>query len=287
MLKLARQLVREKYVVGYWAWELPNVPSEWRYGVPFVHQIWAPSQFTADAILPIADGRPVCVVPHPVALSRPIVGAHTDATKRPFTVLTIFNASSSFERKNPLASIAAFVRAFGKDSSTRLVVKSSNLAAFPPGHHAIMEAMQGAPNVILIDKTMAETEINQLYQDCDAVISLHRSEGFGLTIAEAMLRGVPVVATGWSGNTDFLNSETGICIPYNLIPAKDPQGTYNHSEMKWADADVAVAANALRRLRDDPVLAARLGRQAEIFAAGRWHARSYSAAVRDHLGLQK
>jgi glycosyltransferase involved in cell wall biosynthesis len=114
---------------------------------------------------------------------------------------------------------------------------------------------------------------------------LHRSEGFGLTLAEAMSRGLPVVATNWSGNVDFLTPETGIPIPYRLIPAEDPQGTYHHPQMSWAAADIDAAASALRRLRGDPALCSRLGCAAARFAARAWSAEAFTAAVRHHLAL--
>lgn len=285
MLSLGRRVVRHKYVIGYWAWELPKVPSEWRFGVPFVHEIWVPSEFVAAAVRPIADGRPVHVVPHPVALGYPSVQRPPRVAGQPFTVLTIFNMASSFARKNPCATIQAFRMEFGDDSSVRLFVKTSHLSSFPRGVSLIKEAMGVAHNIVLVDKSLSADELNALYNEANVVMSLHRSEGFGLTIAEAMLRGLPVVATDWSGNVDFLSPETGIPIPYRLTPAEDPQGTYHHPDMAWAEPDVTAAASALRRLREDPALAARLGRNAAEFAQRAWSAENYAGAVKGLLGL--
>jgi glycosyltransferase involved in cell wall biosynthesis len=285
MWRLGRRLVRDKYVIGYWAWELPDVPADWRYGIPFVHEIWVPSAFTADAVREIAGERPVRVIPHPVALRGPATIPRAPRPNRPFTALLIFNMASSFARKNPLATIAAFRIAFGDDPSTRLIIKTSNGQNFPNGISWIEDAIDKANNIVFIDKTMSAGEIDALYFESDVVISLHRSEGFGLTIAEAMLRGRPVVATNWSGNVDFLCGDNGLPIPWQLAAAGDPQETYQHPSMMWADADVDAAAEALRRLRDDPELVRQLGAAAAAYAARAWGAQGYAESVRRCLGL--
>lgn len=288
--RLGRSRVRHAYVVGYWAWELPEMPADWRHGIPFVHEVWTPSRFTADAVRTIAAGLPVLVIPHAIAIGHrsedhpPTSASHPHGPSpcRPFTVLTLFNAASSVARKNPLAVVAAFRRAFGDDPTTRLVVKTSNAGAFVA---EIAEAIGRAGNITLIDQVASAAEIDALYGDADVVVSLHRSEGFGLILAEGMLRGRPVVATDWSGNTDFLTAETGFPVPFRLVPAVDPQGTYHFPVMHWAEADVDAAADILRRLRADPDLGRRVGRRAADFAQASWGAEVYAGHVRSALGL--
>jgi glycosyltransferase involved in cell wall biosynthesis len=285
MMQLGSKLIAHKRIAACWAWELPLVPPDWSHGIPFVHEIWTPSAFTASAIQPIAAGRPVPVIPYPVALDRVPLKRVARTSADPFTVLTIFNVSSSFARKNPCAAIAAFRLAFGDDPKTRLIVKLANPSSYPASLDLIDDAAGGAPNITVIDRTFNALEIDLLYKKSDALISLHRSEGFGLTLAEAMLHGLPVVATDWSGNADFLTTQTGLPVPYTLISANDPQGSYDHPAMTWADADIPAAAHALTRLRNDPAFAAQLGHDAARFALDTWSPSRYVAAVRTQLGL--
>jgi glycosyltransferase involved in cell wall biosynthesis len=284
--RLGSRLVRDKYIVGYWAWELPEVPPDWRVGVPFVHEIWVPSRFTADAVRPIAGGRPVRVVPHPVACGGAAAPTALRGSSRPFTVLTVFNAASSVARKNPLMAVHAFRLAFGNDATARLVVKASNASTVPGFLESMTKAIGSSQNITLVDHVISEAEVDALYQESDVVLSLHRSEGFGLTIAEGMVRGLPVVATDWSGNVDFLTGETGFPVPYRLVPAIDPQHTYHFPGMSWAEADVDAATDALRRLRTDSGWAVRLGQSAAAFAHQEWSMERYAKLVCSHLGLR-
>jgi glycosyltransferase involved in cell wall biosynthesis len=276
--------VRDKFVVGYWAWELPCVPDEWSQGIPFAHEIWVPSRFVADAVQPIASGRVVRILPHPVAL-RPMKASK----KRPpgdgvFRVLSVFNAASSFARKNPLATVSAFRAAFGNDQNTHLTIKVSNLSTFKDGARVLAAAVDGCSNISVLTEVMDPLQLETLYAEADVLLSLHRAEGFGLTMAEAMLRAMPVIATNWSGNVDFLNEVTGVPITYNLVPAIDPQGTYHHPSMMWAEPDFIAAAMALRRLRADPAVRARLGAKAAKYARQTWTAGVYGSAIRAFLG---
>ena len=277
LLAIGRRLAAGKRIIGYWAWELPEVPPEWQLGVNLVHEIWVPSAFTADAVAPITGGRPLHVVPHPVAIAqapprppRPI-GA-------PFTVLCLFDAASSVERKNPKAAIEAFRRAFADDPGTRLILKTQRLDAMPD-QRALLTGLADAPNIRLIDRTLDSFGIDALYNEADVLLSLHRAEGFGLTLAEAMQRGLPVVATGWSGNADFLSEAVGVPVPWRLVQAQDPQRTYHHSALRWAEPDIDVAAAALRALRADPLRCAKLGAAAAAYAAKHWDSPAYCARL--------
>ena len=128
---LGRRLTRGKRVVGYWAWELPQVPAEWLQGLDFVHDIWVPSRFAAEAVRPISQGRDVYILPHPIGVDAAAPVRRGGPSGSAFNVLTFCNAASSVARKNPLAAVTAFRRAFGDGCDARLVVKGSNLNAHP------------------------------------------------------------------------------------------------------------------------------------------------------------
>jgi glycosyltransferase involved in cell wall biosynthesis len=279
LLAAGRAVVQGKRIVGYWAWELPEVPAEWRLGVELVHEIWVPSAFTAAAVARIAGDRPVHVVPHPAAL-KPVPPQPLPAPGRPFTVLSVFDASSSLARKNPEGSIQAFQRAFGADPQARLVLKTQRLDTVPDAA-ARLRALAAAPNITLLDATLEPAQLDALYAGADVLLSLHRAEGFGLALAEAMHRGLTVVATGWSGNADFLTDAVGVPVPSRRVPAEDAQMTYHHPNLLWAEPDIDAAAEALRMLRAQPARRAQLGAAAAAFATAHWDARAYRARLRD------
>jgi len=313
LLRQLRGLVRARRVIGYWAWELPVVPASWREGADFVHEVWTPSRFCAEALRPVLpEGMALRVVPHPVAVVPPVPAAMDRAAfglpedalvvlvsfnlassfvrKNPLAVvppvpaamdraafglpedalvvLVSFNLASSFVRKNPLAAVAAFRAAFGAQADRVLVLKVGHPGHFPEDFAVLRAAVAGAGNIRIETREMAQGEVHALTACADIVLSLHRSEGFGLVAAEAMLLGRAVVATGWSGNMDFMDADSAALVPFRLVPARDPRGVLEVPGAMWAEPDVEAAAASLRRLADDPAVRAALG------ARGRAHARA-------------
>jgi glycosyltransferase involved in cell wall biosynthesis len=283
LMQLGRKLLARKHVVGYWAWELEGLPDDWRFGPPCVHQVWVPSRFTADALATSHPQLPVRVVPYPLAM-RPYDVSVGGGNR--FRVLLVFNCASGFARKNPCAAIAAFRKAFPGDVSAELIVKSSNLDIHPPARGLLEAAMAGAANIRHIEQTLPQEGIDALYRTADAVISLHRSEGFGLVPAEAMLRGLPVVVTGWSGNMDFVSDENACPVRYRLVPAQDPQGIYHFPDQRWAEADIDHAAESLSRLKRDETYRTRIANRAAQDAAALFSLDAFASDVRKALGLK-
>ena len=275
LLRLPRGALRGRRIIGFWAWELPSVPPLWDDGARFVHEVWAPSRFTAEALERLAPGR-VRVVPYPIAeVDLPAEGGRADfgLPEGVFIVTTIFNLASSMARKNPLGAIAAFKAAFGARRDWLFVLKLSHVEAYAEDLALIRGAIGDAPNIRLMTETISEAQLRGLIRLSDVVLSLHRAEGFGLVPATAMLLGRAVVATGWSGNMDFMSEETAGVVPYRLVDAVDERGTYALEGAKWAEPEVEAAASLLRRLADDEA-----GRNA-MAAAGHAYARERIGAA--------
>jgi glycosyltransferase involved in cell wall biosynthesis len=158
-------------------------------------------------------------------------------------------------------------------------VKYANASAWPESMRLLQEAAGGAANIELSGGVIDDAAMGAMYDTADALISLHCSEGLGLVVAEAMIRGLPVIATDWSGTTDFLDEETGVPIGYRLVPVADPQGTYRVTTAMWAEPDVSQAAAALLRLRADPALRARLGQAAAARMRQTFHPARFAERV--------
>jgi glycosyltransferase involved in cell wall biosynthesis len=252
-----RTLLRGRRMIGVWAWELPVVPPEWAVGARFVHEVWAPSRFAAEAFETVAPGR-VRVVPYPLADQLPleVAGdrAHFGWPADKFVVLSALNLASSFTRKNPLGLIAAFKAAFASREDALLVLKLTGIDHYAEDMATIRAAIGEAANIRVMTETLSEPELRGLIAASDVVLSLHRSEGFGLIPAVACLLGVPVVATGFSGNLDFMDEAGSGLVNYRLIPAEDARGVYEVAGAVWADPDIEDAAAWLRRLFDDSAL---------------------------------
>lgn len=249
-----RHIVGPRY--GLWAWELPIAPPSWLREAGLLSEVWAPSHYAAGAFAGAA--APVRVVPHPLfgadyADVRPGPRAHA------FQATALFDARSAAARKNPMGAITAFARAFGDDPATRLTIKAQNADA-APGLLAALRAAAAA-NVEIIDAIWPHGRVMSLIAGADVLVSLHRAEGFGLVLAEAMALGTPVIATAHSGNLDFMDDSCALMIPAVQAPVEDPQGAYEGQS--WAEPDLDAAAAALVRLRLDPALGRRLA------AAGR------------------
>lgn len=248
-----RRLLGPRY--GYWAWELPRAPDRWLKDARLVDEVWAPSRYTAQAFA--GAGAPVRVVPHPLFPDdyRDVAPAPRQAG---FQAVALFDFNSSAARKNPQGAIEAFRRAFGEDPACELVIKTQNGRLFPDVAAALRAA--APPNVRFVDETWPYARVMSLIAGADVLIALHRAEGFGLSPAEAMALGTPVVATNFSGVVDFMDATNALLVPYRPVAVEDPQGIYRGQT--WAEPDLDAAAEALKRLRADPGLGRRLAEAA-------------------------
>ncbi|MBI3473318.1 MAG: glycosyltransferase family 4 protein [Candidatus Solibacter usitatus] len=265
----AEPLLKGKYNIGFWVWETEEFPDRWLNSFSHLHEVWAPSAFCQEAI---ARKSPVPVLRIPYAISVPapegVAREHLGLPGEGFLFLMIFDMLSCFERKNPLGLIEAFKRAFGGAPQYRLAIKISN------GHHrpVFLERLharaEGLP-VTILDEVIPRDKMNAMIAACDCLVSLHRSEGFGLTLAEAMYLGKPVIATGYSGNLDFTLPSTSFLVDYRLCEVGKDCEPYDAGSV-WAEPSLDHAAAQMRAVAGNPELRGRVAEAGQRFVRDRF-----------------
>ena len=241
---LGKDFLLHKRVVAYWAWELETFPNIWQQALPYVDAVEVPSTFVQHALQKLTD-KSVTVLPH--AVPQPTRRKAAYATDGIIRCLFIFDAGASFERKNPLAALRAFEKAF-EPGKAEMTFKVSNASANKRQYQAFEKACDAVPGVRIITDNLDSAGLTELYLKYDIYLSLHRSEGYGLSIREAMLHGLHVVATGWSGNMDFMQGDLAHAVPYELVPVQLASGPCKGVKARWAEADTTAASAILRGL---------------------------------------
>ena len=242
------------YNIGYWAWELPNCPPQFDAALSVVDEIWACSEFTADAFRTRAE---VPVISMPLAVEVPELSdrqftkAHYGLPQDKFIYFFTFDALSMIDRKNPIGIVRAFNSAFPRgDEPVHLALKAMNTQYGGVLWKLLLDEIGDSARITLFDRRFSKEETLGLNLACDAFVSLHRSEGFGRCLAEAMSYGKPVIATNYSGSCEFVHEETACPIDYKLVPV--PEDSYpNSQDSVWADPDLDHASWAMRKLFDD------------------------------------
>lgn len=255
-------------------WELPVLPIDWESVLQGVDIILAPTAFIQESIKS-AFPEVVClhyhqaaILPLGVAQKRSKWNIPEDAT----VFLNVFDLHSDIVRKNPLATVEAFRRAFPKPDNEWLVVKMSATASaraqYPDELALVHSVAAETPNMILIDELLPYEDVLALHASCDVLVSLHRSEGLGLNLMEAMSYGKPTITTAWSGNMDFTTERNSCLVGYELIPVAPTHRDYSPDRLTgqafWADPSVDEAADYMQRLAENRRLRESLGNQAEI-----------------------
>ena len=273
-----------RYNVAFWIWELHAGYPSWRHLSTMFNEIWTGSAFSASAIRTVA-ATPVWVIPHVV--DQLPESASDDRSQfgwkdGVFVFLYIFDLASAFNRKNPLALLRAFQKAFGERRDVMLVLKFQNPHLDPPGTALLERLAEDAFNIQLICDTFPEQRVYALLRGCDCFVSPHRSEGFGLNIACAMYYGKPVIATGYSGNLEFTTPENSYLIEYELTAVSREVGYYKPN-YAWAEVSEDHLAALLERVMQAPEEARRKGENARQTIRDRFSVESVAKAIRQRV----
>lgn len=286
-------LLRDRYVIGYWAWELERLPEDWREALVGVNEIWTCSRFSAAAL---AGACPVPVVPIWPALPEPAPSGlsrlELDLDPDEFVFLFVYDCHSQVARKNPLGLLEAFARAFRPEERVRLVLKTTNASAYPEDFARVRQRASGL-RVTLRDGYLSRADLWALQRAADAYVSLHRAEGFGLTLVEAMALGKPVIATYYSGNTEFMSPWNSFPVPYRLVDIEQDSVSYRRGNV-WAEPDIDAAAALMRAVVAQPEQARAVGARARAdverllapAACGRRMVERLAAISRQRLRLE-
>jgi len=256
-----RKFFKNKYNIGFWYWELRDFPAELSYCFDLYDEIWVASSFCQEAISQISP-LPVVKIPPSVVVDR-ISPANRESFGLPdgtFVFLFMFDFLSSIARKNPFAVIKAFGEAFRHSDDVLLLIKCSNSDQDPPARDQMLAQAGGLP-VKFIDDYLLKSDVNALVSLCDCYVSLHRSEGFGLPLAEAMFLKKPVIATGYSGNMEFMDVNNSLLVKHRLIEIEADWGPYKKGNV-WADPDIIHAAQQMRLVYENRALATAIGERA-------------------------
>lgn len=263
---------KNRYNIAYWVWESPEIPQHWQSKLFLFNEIWTPSSFCSEAFAPVSP-VPVLTIPHPINVpDSTITRKELKLLSDKFIFLFIFDFASNCERKNPRAAIKAFKQAFGTDERVLLFLKSTN-AEIAEGEFNKLKAEAGnASNIKIVNGFWDRQYLTGLMRNCDCYVSPHRAEGFGLTVAEAMFCGKPVIATDYSATSEFMNVNNSFPVRYTLKVMEKDFYQYKKGG-KWAEPDISHIADLMRQMFESPEQAKQIGDNAAEY-------------IKSHFGLE-
>ncbi|AZI33046.1 glycosyltransferase [Kaistella carnis] len=255
---------KDKYNIAFWAWELENFPDESKVFFTLFDEIWVPSNFCAEAISKISP-VPVIKIMHSIEIEKTTMKRRDfNLPEDSFIFMTMFDYYSSVARKNPLATIEAYEKSFGKNNrDVLLIIKTSLSIEFPEEKKMLLERIADNKSIIVYEEIMERDKLYSLMSCCDSFVSLHRSEGFGLTMAEAMYLGKPVIATGYSANLEFMNVNNSFLVKFDVVPTGD-QYYFSTEKDFWADPNVSHASTLMKIVVENPEIAKEIALQGQL-----------------------
>jgi glycosyltransferase involved in cell wall biosynthesis len=283
--RLGADFYNNRYVIGQWFWELEQAPQWYAPAWPKVNEMWAPTRFIEQMLRNSAPSDvKISYVPLPVvrpAIDVALTRSHFGLDNR-FMFLFAFDFMSVMKRKNPLALIDAFTRAFPAGSGAQLVIKAINGDKRPVEREALMTAALQHSDITVIDTYFTRVETSSLMNLADCYVSLHRSEGLGLTLSEAMSHGKPVIATNYSGNVDFMDNSNSYLVPWTRVAVGQDAEGYS-PDATWAEPDVVEAARLMRHVYENQAEAAQIGHKAQADILNRFSEAASGAIMKSRL----
>jgi len=255
---------RGHYNIGCWFWELSQFPEEWYSSFKPFDEIWAASSFIQDSIARVSPvpvvRMPLALIPQP-AIDHNLNRSHFGLPFDVFIFLFTFDFASILERKNPVGLIKAFKLAFGDREDVMLLLKVAHSDDYP-AELELLKTAACSNNIRIFDRLLIRPEMDALFSISDCFVSLHRSEGFGIPIAEAMLLEKPVITTAYSANMDFTTPANSFLVKYKLVEIDRDYGPYRRGWV-WADPDLDHAAGLMRYAYENRDICLETGRRAK------------------------
>ena len=263
MQETDKSYFQNKYNIAFWAWELENFPEESKVFFKLFNEIWVPSNFCTEAISKVSP-IPVIKMMHSIEIENtPYSRKNFNLPEDKFIFMTMFDYYSSISRKNPIATIDSYEQSFGKNNpDVLLLIKTSISKEFPNEKKQLVNRIDGNKSIIVIEEILERDKLYSLMNCCDCFVSLHRSEGFGLTMAEAMYLGKPVIATAYSANTEFMNINNSFPVKYRLVKTGD-QYYFSTDKDVWADADIQHASQQMTLVYNNKNLASEIAQRGQ------------------------
>ncbi|MEW4923982.1 glycosyltransferase family 4 protein [Algibacter sp. 2305UL17-15] len=255
---------QDKYSILFLVWESEYIPSKLKKTVTLFNEIWTPSSYCKNVFKRVFEG-PILTVPHPVEISlTPLSKFNSILNEDKFSFLFIFSYHSSVERKNPFHLIDSFKKAFGTNENVELVIKTSGAKHYKKFERRVAKSVSSQKNIKIIDIELDKNSVNHLIKDCDCYVSMHHSEGFGLTLAEAMYFGKPAIATNYSGNKEFMNDDNSFLVDYELGLIKNPDANFP-PETLWANPITEHSIEKLKEVYKNPNLRETKAKNAALY----------------------